>query len=414
MSRGCPGFGSGQKVDSLITFILMVILFFTPLAGGTEKGVSVWVVHILVLILLLLWIFDTIRRKRVCLIRTPLDYPILFFVLLSILSALFSVSPGESFLILLNFFDYIVLYYLVVNKVRMRDRKQISLIINTVIAAGSAVALFGILKYLGSSANILGFTYYNPNPLGSYLAMVIPVTLAMMMLTPDLGKKILIGYGICMMVIAFILTLSRGGWISLLCALCVMTYLYYKKFRSFSGKALVPASFIIGIALLAIMVLGYTNVKREIVAINKGRIESVSGRVPIWKGTFDIIRTYPLLGAGPGTFPLLFEDYIRKYVGDLRDKYAHSEYLQTVAEWGVFSLLIIFWIQTLFFSAVLKTYDQAYTRFSQYLRLGIIGSMTAISIHSLAEFALHPMANAILCVVLGALAINHHQYERNG
>jgi O-antigen ligase len=156
------------------------------------------------------------------------------------------------------------------------------------------------------------------------------------------------------------------------------------------------------------MVLGYVNVKREIAAINKGRIESVSGRMPIWKGTLDMIRTYPLLGAGPGTFPLLCEDYIGKYVSNLRDKYAHSEYLQTGAEWGGFSLLIIFWIQILFFLAAFRAYAQAHTRFSQYLRLGILGSITAISIHSLAEFALHPMANAILCVVLGALAINSH------
>jgi len=408
ISGGCPGSGSSRIVDSLITFILMVILFFTPLAGGTENGISVWIVHTLVFILLLLWIFDTIRRRKICLVRTPLDYPILFFTLLSITSALFSVSPGKSFLTLLNFFDYIVLYYLVVNKVRIRDRKQINLIAYTIVIAGSLVALFGLIKYLGSSANILGFTYYNPNPLGAYLAMVIPVTLVMMMLTPDLGKKILIGYGICMMMIAFILTLSRGGWFSFLCALLLMAYLYYRKSRSLSGKTLVSSAFIVGISLLSITVLGFTNVKHEIVAINKVRIESVSGRMPIWKGTFDIIRTYPLLGSGPGTFPLLFEEYIRKYVGGLRDKYAHSEYLQTVAEWGVFSLLIIFWIQALFFLAAFKMYDQAHTHFSQYLRIGIIGSMTAISIHSLAEFALHPMANAILCVVLGAVAINNH------
>ncbi|MEW5802519.1 MAG: O-antigen ligase family protein [bacterium] len=408
MSNGVVRAGSNRSANAMITFILMVILFFTPLAGGTEQGISVWVVHSLILIVLLLWIFDNyIGRKRAGLVRTRLDYPILVFVLLSVLSLAFSVSPKKSFLTLLNFLDYIVLFYLMINKVKIRDRKQINLIMYTIIVSASLVSLLGIIKYLGSSSHILGLTYSNPNPFGAYLAMVIPVTLVMMMLVEDPGKKILIGYGACMMIVAFILTLSRGGWIALLCALFLMAYLHQKKSSGISGKALISVSFIIAVALLSILTLGYVNVKQEIAILNKRRIETVNGRVPIWKGTLKIIRAYPLLGSGPGTFPLVCEDYIQ----NLKDKYAHSEYLQTVAEWGVCSLPVILWIQALFFLTVFRVHDKARTRFSRYLMLGIIGSITAISIHSLAEFALHPMANAILCVVFGGIAVNYHQYD---
>ncbi len=411
------------EYNVLTTIILMIILFFTPLAGGAEKGVSVWVVHILVLILLLLWAGEwageMVGRKKMCLartypVRTYLDYPIFCFAILSILSALFSVSPQKSFWTLWNFFDYIALYYIVVNKVSIRNRGQVKLIIFTIITAGSLAALLGLLKYLGASASILGFTYYNPNPFGGYLAMVIPIALVMIVLTSDLGKRIIIGYGICLMLIAFILTLSRGGWFSFIFALLLMAFLYQQKTGVFHGKALVLILPVVAAIFLFSAILGYVNVKAEVIGlINKNRIESVSGRVPIWKGTLEIIRAYPLLGAGPGTFPLLCERYVNKSIGgDLRDKYAHSEYLQTMSEWGILSLGIILWIQTVFFVTIFKRYIQSHTWFSQLLRLGIGGSMVAISIHSLAEFTLHPMANAILCVVFGGMALGKKESSR--
>jgi len=364
------------------TIILMIILFFTPLAGGTEQGVSVWVVHILVLILLLLWAGEIAERKRMCLprtylVRTYLDYPIFCFAILSILSALFSISPQKSFWTLWNFFDYIALYYIVVNKVAIKDRAQVNLIIYTIITAGSLAALFGLLKYLGASAPILGFTYYNPNPFGGYLSMVILIALVMIVLTRDLGKRLLIGYGICLMFIAFILTLSRGGWVSFIFALLLMAFLHQHKFGVLHGKALVSILPVVAVIFLFSAIFGYVNVKNEVIGLfNKNRIESVSGRVPIWKGTLEIIRAYPLLGAGPGTFPLLCERYVNKSIGggDLRDKYAHNEYLQTMSEWGIFSLGIILWIQTVFFSQFSKGILRRTHSFPSFSGLEYVGA----------------------------------------
>ncbi|MEW6381941.1 MAG: O-antigen ligase family protein [bacterium] len=330
----------------------MSIIFFTPLLGGTERGASVWLVHSLVFLLLALWAVEMAgSRKKVRPVRTPLDYPILCFVLLSVLSAAFSVSPAQSLWTLWNFFDYIVLFYIIVNKFSLKDSPQVKLILSTIIAAGSTAALLGLLKYLGSSARILSYTYYNPNPFGAYLAMVIPIALVMVLHARDFGKKIIISYCICLMVIAFILTLSRGGWISLLGALLVMAVLHQRKSGTLSGRIFVSLLPVIGAIFLCVAVMGYCSVRKEVAGLmSKQRIESVSGRVPIWKGTWGIIRAYPLLGGGPGTFPLLCEEYVKNHVGDLRDKYAHSEYLQVMSEWGVFSLGIILWILAVFFS----------------------------------------------------------------
>lgn len=344
-------------IDSLILSILLLLLFFTPLIRGIENKSSVWIVHASVLIMLFLWLLEIIRHPVVSSLpknikasfkRTDLDLPILLFIILSIISAAFSVSPARSFFCLLLFFDYIAIYYITVNKIN--DPTSAKMLIYTIIASGTLVAVLGITKYLGTNVRILGSTYINPNPLASFFIMAIPLAIAMMALTRDTGKKLLSGYCICMMAVALILTLSRGGWFSSLCALFLMAYLYKKKSNGFHGKISIPVLIILAAVLLSIVFLGFVNVRQEIAGLmQKKRIESFSGRVPIWKGTLEIIRDHPLLGSGPGTFPLMYHDYIKKHSAGLNDLYAHSEYLQAVSEWGIFSILIIICIQTLFF-----------------------------------------------------------------
>lgn len=341
-----------EKLDGLILLILMLILFFTPLAAGTEKGISVLSVHALVFLMLSLWLIEIVIQRRVDFIKTPLDYPIIIFVILSTLSATFSINPRQSFWYLLTFFDYIAIYYLIINKVR--DQEQINLLIYSIITAGSLVALWGILTYLGfSGGRELNSNYLNPNPLAAYLAMIVPLAIVMMILVSDVGKKIIIGYCLCLMIIAFILTLSRGGWFSLLGGLLFMAvlHIYCKRSSSFHSKIFISTLLIIIFTLFSTFVLGFVNIQRELSGLsNPYQRVSVNGRSPIWKGTIEIIRDNPWLGTGPGTFPLIYTKYIRQ----LAFEYAHSEYLQTMSEWGGFSLPIILTILTLFFSKLSK------------------------------------------------------------
>jgi O-antigen ligase len=63
-----------------------------------------------------------------------------------------------------------------------------------------------------------------------------------------------------------------------------------------------------------------------------------------------MIRDAPYFGYGPGTFPLVFPFYSSSYGDKLNGiwKYAHTDHLQIVIEWGLGALL---W-QTLFVGAL--------------------------------------------------------------
>jgi len=65
-----------------------------------------------------------------------------------------------------------------------------------------------------------------------------------------------------------------------------------------------------------------------------------SGRTIIWPQAFNVIRDYPVVGIGIGTFPLELPNYLKISGSELRiTDYTLNTYLQILAENGIFSFI---------------------------------------------------------------------------
>jgi O-antigen ligase len=65
-----------------------------------------------------------------------------------------------------------------------------------------------------------------------------------------------------------------------------------------------------------------------------------SGRTIIWPQAFNVIRDYPVVGIGIGTFPLELPNYLKLAGSDLRIiDYTLNTYLQILAENGIFTFI---------------------------------------------------------------------------
>ena len=69
-------------------------------------------------------------------------------------------------------------------------------------------------------------------------------------------------------------------------------------------------------------------------------------RLAMWRDTSRIIRDFPVTGSGLGTFSQIYPKYrtLGLYYGFLR--YAHSDYLQLIAEIGLmgWAAIILLWV----------------------------------------------------------------------
>jgi O-antigen ligase len=127
-----------------------------------------------------------------------------------------------------------------------------------------------------------------------------------------------------------------------------------------------------------------------------------TSRGGIWRDSISMIRANPLLGVGLGAYATAFSLYTKRD-GSVRVPQAHNDYLQVVADCGIVGGLIALWFVVVVFRVVgrgLKSRD----RLLSGLALGSGAGIVGILVHSLFDFNLQIPSNALLFLVLAAVA----------
>jgi len=245
-------------------------------------------------------------------------------------------------------------------------------------------------------------TFGCPNHLAGFMEMAIPLLLGLFLTGFRGGKLILMIYLSCLLLTALVLTLSRGGWIASLIGLSFMSFALLTS-PYFQRKKLL-ITLIGGFFAVALIVLASTPVvERMRTALQKGEEASLHSRMVMWGGIVEMIGEYPLLGIGPGTFGTIFTQY---QPPGLKAHFtmAHNDYLHFTSEVGLPLIAIVVWmIIALYRKGFMKLNNPS--RLVRGITVGAMAGVTAILVHSVADFNLHIPANALLFTVLAALVV---------
>ncbi|MBU1006215.1 MAG: O-antigen ligase family protein [Candidatus Omnitrophica bacterium] len=390
----------------MIDFILSLILIFAPIARGAVRIWAYGPIYILVLTAFTIFMYKKFTSGEITIKRTPLDAPIALFFLLSI----FAICRSDySYASIMEIFRLVVLgliFYLVINFIN--TERQVRRILNIILLTGTGVALFGILQYLGVADKswwdkplFLSATYVNHNHFAGLMEFVIPLSIGMILSEKEIGKKSFYIYSLLILSIAFLLSMSRGGWFSLSIAMVFMTTMILRKNK---------ARFIVSIFILFVITFAIFVANTDYIHSLFDRVSSYgeldfSGRVEIWKGTLGVIKHNWTLGTGPGTFIYNFPKY--RPVGlNMLVNYAHNDYLHMVSEMGFFILLPITFIIGIIIKKGVKTHNIARTPYKTWISLSLTTAILSIAIHALGDFNFYIHANAIILVVFSALIFN--------
>ncbi|MFO7536490.1 MAG: O-antigen ligase family protein [Chloroflexota bacterium] len=349
--------------------------------------------------------------------RLPVTMPLLALTLVAVLSTITAVNPGLSFLGsqeraygLLTLLSYLLLALIVAT--RLHTSGQARLLLGTMVVTAVPLLLLGGLQAAGQDPLNLVTDARSPiyatlgraNFVGAYLAMLLPLTLALALSTSNrfaqtglvllaLGQLALIG-----------LTLARAAWLAAGVGLLVLLLGWaWSRLSQASRHRLVAGLglFLTSSGLLAL---------RGLLLADAG---SIAARRTIWQATLSLIGERPFLGHGldslASQFLRVFPPQLVYYQGrQVFVDRAHNWLLDTAVTIGLLGLLVTVWLWLVVFWWGWQALRQAQKRGDRGRWLLLLGCLAALASNltgNLFSFDVAPTAVAswLLLGVVAAL-----------
>lgn len=356
----------------------------------------------------------------------------------------FSLYPGLTGMELLKIFSYMIIFVILIGY-RPHNKPRsvfISRLIMAIIITGFVISVAGIMQKYTSPKIIFGLRsikYGNPfgpfvnrNHFAGYIIMVIPLVLGMLLsgqnspgrrtfrsrIIESDPRRILLVFISVVMVAALLLSLSRGGIVSLI--LSSIYFLFFaSRYRLVTKKQILYSLVILLITLVIIFIcFDIGPLVRRFHTMNPD-LEGRQVRLVLWQDTSRIFMDFPVLGTGLGTFKKVYPWYKTIHLPWI---YTHAEndYLQLIAEMGLWggvsaTLVIILYFRALLtrISLVEKKDNPPRRRRESSLQFSgrsiIVSGSTAVLaalLNSIVNFNLHIPAIALLTSVVAAFSIS--------
>jgi O-antigen ligase len=132
-------------------------------------------------------------------------------------------------------------------------------------------------------------------------------------------------------------------------------------------------------------------------------MEVKESRSQIWKDTSSLIKEFPVLGTGLGTYEYAFPKY-KTIKRQLLYDHAHNDYLELISGTGFTGFIIIITGSAYFLIMVTRLFIRRRDPFVRGITIGCLGGISYIILHSLTDFNLQIPANALhLSMITGIM-----------
>ena len=426
------------KDEIIIKAGLIALLFLAPLVfypwGTTFHFTKNTVVEIIISLVGGIWLIKQLNRKEETLLKSPLNLPILIFLLIILISLFQTNSLYDSFNELALWGSYLLLYFIIISSIK--DKRWIYIFLKIVILSASIAAIYCIFQFYGldftfwrkiGGRGSLFSTFGNPNYLAGHLAAVIPLVFVLFCLQKNKFKKIILEIVVAILYASLLMTLCRGAWMGLFVSAVVMLVAIYFFKRSELTFFRKNKGWLISLILILLVIsivystpnplnpLGKISVTQRVAATIEEGGSSMQTRFLIWLSSVETIRRSPILGRGIGTYgihyPLsqgavLAQKRYQKYIPYTNKSInAHSDYLHIGAEVGIVGLAAFLWIIFVFYKNTINGLLRIQNRERIFLLIGFIGGVTVLLAHALVSFPFHVIQNGVLFWLILGLSI---------
>lgn len=413
-----------------ILILVSAMLVFAPLAFGAVDLWAILVVQSVTVLVLVLWGARLWLSRRGKILWPPLAWVVLAFMAYAVGRYFTADIEYVARLELNQVLIFGFLFLALMNN--LRGQEETEAVSFTMIGVGTFCACYAVVQILRHSNRVwnevspyldrASGTYISPNNLANLLAMLLPLTLAFL-LVGRLGifARIFLGYAAVAMAAGLAVTFSRGGYLAAAAGIVLVLGILL-----FHGNHRLRALLLLLTLLISggLFVRGYLSKTYAYVHrvnnpdVTATKVLDTSSRLQMWQAAAEMWRDHLWFGVGPDHYDYRFREYRPETIQSRPDR-VHNDYLNLLADWGVAGGVIVLVGGGIFVIHLRKTWphvrreENAFgtgqsNRFAFFL--GAIGGVTALAVHSVVDFNLHIPANALVGVALLALVASNVRF----
>lgn len=366
------------KTDfALVILILSMLLSPEFRAGGIEdRAILIRGDDLFIVVICMGWMARMAVRKELGLLKwTPLNKPIMLYMMTCVVSTLIGIiwgdtSPRRAVFYLLKYFEYYFLFFLVVNN--LKNVRQAKMYVGVILLTAFIVSLITAAQIPSGQRLSAPFESEGgePNSFSGYLLLMLGLILGFLMY-PGMGSRLMYAGFLGLVILPFLFTLSRGGWLGFFPM--VMTFIVLSKRYRFQ---LIMGTLVLILCLPFILpkqvfhrISETFEPERAVKVMGKryGVSESAMARVDAWKIGFRRLYEKPFLGHGVPT-------------GSVVD----NQFMRVVAETGTVGLICYLWILVSVFKQGTRLFrEYSGDLFCRGLAAGFLGGYIGLLFHSM-------------------------------
>jgi len=387
-----------------------------------------------------LWCLDGFVLRSLAISRNALQLPLLGMIVLGLVQLLplrsavdnaglalsmprtLSLDPYATRLVLVQVTSLLI--YFVATLVFIDTPRRLRALVRMITIFGFLLAMFGLTQsFTSDGTKVYWFRelsqstafgpFINRHHFAGYMELAIGVPLGLLFSGAiETYKRPLYAFAAMLMGVALIMTNSRGGIISLAAEILFLVVIAGPGLRRKRGNekvqrlrgVLIRGALATGLVIIlffgALAVGGADSFTRLLGTVNAS--DPTTGRAHFWSVTLDVIKEYPVFGAGLGSLGVIYTRYDSRN-GLYRLEQAHNDYLQTLSDGGIVGgLLGVSFLFILFRKGFARRETE--DKFRRGVATGAMAGCFAVLVHSAFDFTLHTTANALLFLILAALA----------
>ncbi len=366
-------------------FWCMLPVVFAPLFPSTMPVLGMAAVGYCSLLL------NLVRDRGRQLAWAPINRYVMLYAAVYMAGTLFSVNLDSSLnpgLLSVAFILFAVVLYNAVE-----NRTQLDTLLTFMVIAAAAVSFYGVLQYIfgwgyQSAAWVdsdmfssiqfrVASTLSNPNMLGQYLILAIPIGGAKLLSARSWAGRAF--YFCCcgVMCLCMLLTFSRGAWLGLLFAGAVFVILLNPRLILLIPVALVGLWFVLPDTITA-----------RFASIGNLGDASTSYRVYIWMGTLAMLKNYWLCGIGPGAdaFNMVYPAYS---FNGISAPHSHNLFLQIVCDAGIAALAVFVILLFVYFRMMCTAIGKEHDRSSRVHQIAFTAGVCGFMVQAMTDYSFY-------------------------